>query len=154
MIESDQVGRQELEIVIGDEHISFTTSKIGRWTLSASSVQVRCKILGFNVSISVSAVWLTSTSPEILTGFAVSTIQSRSVSTIYFLLSSPGLPNINRIICQKKSFSGLEVPGVLPHWSPFQDQADLNQTSKRRTRSGEDQTKLPEQLHMTFCKIH
>ena len=40
MIESDQVGRQELEIVIGDEHISFTTSKIGRWTLSASSVQV------------------------------------------------------------------------------------------------------------------
>ena len=74
MIESDQVGRQELEIVIGDEHISFTTSKIGRWTLSASSVQVRCKILGFNVSISVSAVWWTSTSPEILTGCAVSTI--------------------------------------------------------------------------------
>ena len=26
----DRVGRQELEIVIGDEHISFTTSKIGR----------------------------------------------------------------------------------------------------------------------------
>lgn len=26
---SDRVGRQELEIVIGDEHISFTTSKIG-----------------------------------------------------------------------------------------------------------------------------
>ncbi|XP_014106239.1 PREDICTED: protein mago nashi homolog isoform X1 [Pseudopodoces humilis] len=25
----DRVGRQELEIVIGDEHISFTTSKIG-----------------------------------------------------------------------------------------------------------------------------
>ncbi|KAI4829199.1 hypothetical protein KUCAC02_023259 [Chaenocephalus aceratus] len=24
-----QIGRQELEIVIGDEHISFTTSKIG-----------------------------------------------------------------------------------------------------------------------------
>ena len=27
----DRVGRQELEIVIGDEHISFTTSKIGRY---------------------------------------------------------------------------------------------------------------------------
>ena len=26
---TDRVGRQELEIVIGDEHISFTTSKIG-----------------------------------------------------------------------------------------------------------------------------
>ena len=26
----DRFGRQELEIVIGDEHISFTTSKIGR----------------------------------------------------------------------------------------------------------------------------
>ena len=25
----DRVGRQELEIVIGDEHISFTTAKIG-----------------------------------------------------------------------------------------------------------------------------
>uniref|UniRef100_A0A8D0WP99 Protein mago nashi homolog n=1 Tax=Sus scrofa TaxID=9823 RepID=A0A8D0WP99_PIG len=25
----DRVGRQELEIVVGDEHISFTTSKIG-----------------------------------------------------------------------------------------------------------------------------
>lgn len=25
----DRVGRQELEILIGDEHISFTTSKIG-----------------------------------------------------------------------------------------------------------------------------
>merc|ERR1711898_14011 len=25
----DRVGRQELEIVLGDEHISFTTSKIG-----------------------------------------------------------------------------------------------------------------------------
>ncbi|CAH8651964.1 unnamed protein product, partial [Heterobilharzia americana] len=25
----DRVGRQELEIVCGDEHISFTTSKIG-----------------------------------------------------------------------------------------------------------------------------
>ena len=25
----DRVGRQELEIVIGDQHISFTTSKIG-----------------------------------------------------------------------------------------------------------------------------
>lgn len=25
----DRVGRQELEIVMGDEHISFTTSKIG-----------------------------------------------------------------------------------------------------------------------------
>ena len=25
----DKVGRQELEILIGDEHISFTTSKIG-----------------------------------------------------------------------------------------------------------------------------
>ena len=25
----DRVGRQELEIVIGDEHISFTTRKIG-----------------------------------------------------------------------------------------------------------------------------
>ena len=49
MIESDQVGRQELEIVIGDEHISFTTSKIGRGTVSAIPVQVRCKILGFNV---------------------------------------------------------------------------------------------------------
>ena len=43
----DRVGRQELEIVIGDEHISFTTSKIGRWTLSAIPVQVRCKIFGF-----------------------------------------------------------------------------------------------------------
>lgn len=27
--EPDRVGRQELEIVIGNEHISFTTSKIG-----------------------------------------------------------------------------------------------------------------------------
>ncbi|KAJ3313836.1 Protein mago nashi 2 [Boothiomyces sp. JEL0838] len=27
--EPDRVGRQELEIVLGDEHISFTTSKIG-----------------------------------------------------------------------------------------------------------------------------
>ncbi|KAJ3305939.1 Protein mago nashi 2 [Kappamyces sp. JEL0829] len=27
--EPDQVGRQELEIVLGDEHISFTTAKIG-----------------------------------------------------------------------------------------------------------------------------
>ena len=27
--ESDRVGRQELEIVLGDEHISFTTAKIG-----------------------------------------------------------------------------------------------------------------------------
>jgi len=26
---ADRVGRQELEIVLGDEHISFTTSKIG-----------------------------------------------------------------------------------------------------------------------------
>lgn len=26
---ADRVGRQELEILIGDEHISFTTSKIG-----------------------------------------------------------------------------------------------------------------------------
>uniref|UniRef100_A0ACB8EP08 Uncharacterized protein n=1 Tax=Sphaerodactylus townsendi TaxID=933632 RepID=A0ACB8EP08_9SAUR len=25
----DRVGRQELEIVIGDEHMSFTTSKMG-----------------------------------------------------------------------------------------------------------------------------
>ena len=25
----DKVGRQELEVVLGDEHISFTTSKIG-----------------------------------------------------------------------------------------------------------------------------
>ncbi|KAH9383641.1 hypothetical protein HPB48_025334 [Haemaphysalis longicornis] len=25
----DRVGRQELEIVMGDEHVSFTTSKIG-----------------------------------------------------------------------------------------------------------------------------
>lgn len=25
----DRVGRQELEIVLGDEHVSFTTSKIG-----------------------------------------------------------------------------------------------------------------------------
>merc|ERR1719297_314438 len=25
----DRIGRQELEIVLGDEHISFTTSKIG-----------------------------------------------------------------------------------------------------------------------------
>ena len=25
----DRVGRQELEIVMGDEHISFSTSKIG-----------------------------------------------------------------------------------------------------------------------------
>ena len=25
----DRIGRQELEIVMGDEHISFTTSKIG-----------------------------------------------------------------------------------------------------------------------------
>ncbi len=25
----DRVGRQELEIVLGDDHISFTTSKIG-----------------------------------------------------------------------------------------------------------------------------
>lgn len=25
----DRVGRQELEIVMGDEHISFTTSKVG-----------------------------------------------------------------------------------------------------------------------------
>ena len=29
LISTDRVGRQELEIVIGDEHISFTTSKIG-----------------------------------------------------------------------------------------------------------------------------
>lgn len=27
--EPDRVGRQELEIVMGNEHISFTTSKIG-----------------------------------------------------------------------------------------------------------------------------
>jgi protein mago nashi len=27
--EPDRVGRQELEIVLGDEHISFTTAKIG-----------------------------------------------------------------------------------------------------------------------------
>jgi len=27
--EPDRVGRQELEILIGDEHLSFTTSKIG-----------------------------------------------------------------------------------------------------------------------------
>ncbi|CAD5211994.1 unnamed protein product [Bursaphelenchus xylophilus] len=27
--EPDRVGRQELEILIGDEHVSFTTSKIG-----------------------------------------------------------------------------------------------------------------------------
>lgn len=27
--ESDRVGRQELEVVLGDEHISFTTAKIG-----------------------------------------------------------------------------------------------------------------------------
>lgn len=27
--EPDRVGRQELEILMGDEHISFTTSKIG-----------------------------------------------------------------------------------------------------------------------------
>ena len=32
----DRVGRQELEIVIGDEHISFTTSKIGRWGIAMS----------------------------------------------------------------------------------------------------------------------
>ncbi|XP_065630225.1 protein mago nashi homolog 1 [Quercus suber] len=29
MPEPDRVGRQELEIVMGNEHISFTTSKIG-----------------------------------------------------------------------------------------------------------------------------
>jgi protein mago nashi len=27
--EPDRVGRQELEVVLGDEHISFTTAKIG-----------------------------------------------------------------------------------------------------------------------------
>ena len=27
--EPDKVGRQELEVVIGEEHISFTTTKIG-----------------------------------------------------------------------------------------------------------------------------
>ena len=33
--EADRVGKQELEIVLGDEHISFTTAKIG----SLSDVQ-------------------------------------------------------------------------------------------------------------------
>ena len=37
----DRVGRQELEIVIGDEHISFTTSKIG----SQSSLLIRPTVI-------------------------------------------------------------------------------------------------------------
>uniref|UniRef100_A0A452UM54 Mago homolog B, exon junction complex subunit n=1 Tax=Ursus maritimus TaxID=29073 RepID=A0A452UM54_URSMA len=50
----DRVGRQELEIVIGDEHISFTTSKIGslidvnqsnNYTFMSSSGRGQCAFL-------------------------------------------------------------------------------------------------------------
>jgi protein mago nashi len=34
--EPDRVGRQELEIVMGNEHVSFATTKLG------SLLQVRC----------------------------------------------------------------------------------------------------------------
>ena len=57
--EPDRVGRQELEIVMGNEHISFTTSKIGSLVDVQSSadpeglrifyylVQVRIMVLSF-----------------------------------------------------------------------------------------------------------
>ena len=57
--EPDRVGRQELEIVMGNEHISFTTSKIGSLVDVQSSadpeglrifyylVQVRIMLLSF-----------------------------------------------------------------------------------------------------------
>jgi len=38
---TDRVGRQELEIVIGDEHISFTTSKIGSLVRQTSIIFIR-----------------------------------------------------------------------------------------------------------------
>ena len=43
---SDRVRRQELEIVMGDEHISFSTSKIGSLFL-CQSIKVRNTLHGF-----------------------------------------------------------------------------------------------------------
>ena len=64
------------------------------------------------------AALLTWTSPATLTGFAASTISSRWEKPHHggfcgcFLLTS--------------TIAGFEVPGLLPDWSPFQDQANLN----------------------------
>lgn len=63
--EPDRVGKQELEIVMGNEHISFTTSKIGSLVDVHSSqdpeglrifyylVQVIILVMNMNISLNV-----------------------------------------------------------------------------------------------------
>ena len=45
--EPDRVGRQELEIVMGDEHVSFTAAKVGSLLdVQSSKDPVRCSCAG------------------------------------------------------------------------------------------------------------
>jgi hypothetical protein len=67
--EPDHIGRQELEIVMGNEHISFTTSKIG------SLVDVQ-----------------TSKDPDSLRASASSTTSSRFVALYRFPRNSIDVP--------------------------------------------------------------
>ena len=88
----DRVGRQELEIVIGDEHISFTTSKIG------SLVDVN-----------------SSKDPDALRWVRVRKAVVR-VEFQWLLMQVLLLPRARP-----------QVPGLLPHRPPFQDQAHLTE---------------------------
>ena len=93
----DRVGRRELEIVIGDEHISFTTSKIG------SLVDVN-----------------QSRDPDGLRCFYY-LVQVCIFCFDFPVQASKVLPKITLTIY----IVGPQVPGVLPHRASFQDQAHL-----------------------------
>ncbi|KAJ1332552.1 hypothetical protein BSLG_008854 [Batrachochytrium salamandrivorans] len=54
--EPDRVGRQELEIVLGDEHISFTTAKIGS-LVDVQRAMILKDYVCFTISSKISNVW-------------------------------------------------------------------------------------------------
>ena len=91
------------------------------WLIESHSL-LQCTLHG---CIAASSMW---TSLVILTGFAASTISSRQFSLEFYLLSliTSNSKSFSRFELLISNRAGFEVPGVLPHWPPFQDQANLN----------------------------
>ena len=92
----DRVGRQELEVVLGEDHISFTTSKIG------SLIDVnQCK------------------DPEGLRTFYYLVQDCFLIRTSKFYFQDSGMWQ------NRKTIKGSEMFGIFAHWSPLQNQAHL-----------------------------
>lgn len=151
--EPDRVGRQELEIVMGNEHISFTTSKIGEPGLSLAAALpgfISPRRMHLEVGFSQFACWLLPLLPHAGSLLDVQNSKdAEGLRVFYYLVQARAgavpwprsvrrkvlLPggSVGRQLLPSCSPAGPEVLRLLAHLAALQDQADL--TWCRRCRA-------------------